>query len=331
MNVRSDLNELARQLDLIGFDVGDYRVSVYRAIIMLAVAVAVFFAGRVSTMLVRRMFRRITRLDATQQLLGEKLISIAIWIGLVFAGVDFLGISLTALAVFSGAFGLAIGFGLQKTFGNLISGIILLMDRSIKPGDVIAVSTGSDKTVGQVNKIGIRAVSVTTRDKIEFLIPNELLMTSQVENWSFSSRDVRVKVPIGVKYGSDVELVEKVLLDAVKSLPRVLERHRPQVWLHGFGANAIEFEVQMWISDPEEGLGNLRSDLLKAVWKAFLANGIEVPYAQHDIHIREWPKELAEIARIAESQAPEAIEKSGANNLAAKPKPKAKSPKGKLN
>ncbi len=331
MNIRADLQEIARQLDLIGFDVGNYRVSVYRALIMLAVGIAVVVAGRVMTALVRRSFRRITRLDATQQLLGEKLVSIAVWVGLVLAGVDFLGISLTALTVFSGAFGLAVGFGLQKTFGNLISGIILLMDRSIKPGDVIAVGTGSDKTVGQVNKIGIRAVSVTTRDRIEFLIPNELLMTNQVENWSFSSRDVRVKVPVGVAYGSDIEKVEKVLLDAALSLKRVLNRNPPQVWLHGFGSNAIEFEVQMWIDDPEEGLGNLRSDLLKAVWKAFVANGIEVPYAQHDVHIREWPKELAEVARIAQSRAPEAIERSGANDLGPKPKPKAKTPKRKLN
>lgn len=328
MDFRRDLTEIARQLDLIGFDVGDYRISLYSAVIMLFVAATVLVAGRIATLLVRRTFKRITRLDATQQLLGEKLVSIVIWVGLVLAGVDFLGISLTALTVFSGAFGLAVGFGLQKTFGNLISGIILLMDRSIKPGDVIAVGSGSDKTVGQVNKIGIRAVSVTTRDKIEFLIPNELLMTNQVENWSFSTRDVRVKVPVGVKYGTDIEKVEKVLLEAATSLDRVLDRRPPQVWLHGFGANAIEFEVQMWIDDPEEGLGNLRSDLLKAVWKNFAANGIEVPFAQHDIHIREWPKELAEIARIAESQAPEAVEKSGPNDLSPKRKAKPKAGKG---
>jgi small-conductance mechanosensitive channel len=308
MTIREEFVAIARQLDSIGFDVGDYRVSLYRAVLMLMVGAFVIMAGRLSGVLVRRFFRRMHRLDATQQLLGEKLVGIAVWIGLVLAGVDFLGISLTALTVFSGALGLAVGFGLQKTFGNLISGIILLMDRSIKPGDVIAVGTGSDKTVGQVNRIGIRAVSVTTRDKIEFLIPNELLMTNQVENWSFSSRDVRVKVPIGVAYGTDIELVEKVLLEAANSLPRVLDRHPPQVWLHGFGANAIEFEVQLWIDDPEEGLGNLRSDLLKAVWRDFARNGIEVPFAQHDVHIREWPKELAEIARMAESQAPEAVD-----------------------
>jgi small-conductance mechanosensitive channel len=186
--------------------------------------------------------------------------------------------------------GLAIGFGLQKTFGNLISGIILLMDRSIKPGDVFAVGTGSDKTVGQVNRIGIRAVSVITRDRIEYLIPNELLMTSQVENWSFSSRDVRVKVPVGVAYGSDLELVEKLLLEEANKLPRVLGRRTPEVWLQEFGESSVVFEVQLWIEDPEEGLGNLRSDLLKGVWKSFKANRIELPFAQRDLHVKAWPK-----------------------------------------
>lgn len=311
MNISHDINEVIRQLDSIGFDVGDYRVSVYRAILMLMVGIAVLIIGRISGVLVKRFFRSMHRLDPTQQLLGEKLVGMAIWVGLVMAGVDFLGISLTALTVFSGAFGLAVGFGLQKTFGNLISGIILLMDRSIKPGDVIAVGGGADKTVGQVNRIGIRAVSVTTRDKIEFLIPNELLMTSQVENWSFSSRDVRVKVPVGVAYGSDIDTVEQVLLDAANSLDRVLQRNPPQVWLHNFGANGIEFEVQLWIDDPEDGLGNLRSDLLKRVWKGFAEKGIKVPYAQHDVHIRRWPKELAEIARTVEAEALKTTKKGG--------------------
>src|SRR5207253_1820217 len=121
-------------------------------------------------------------------------------------------------SVFSGALGLAIGFGLQKTFGNLISGIILLMDGSIKPGDVIAVGDQKVRTVGQVNRIGIRSVSVITRDKVEYLIPNEMLMTSTVENWSFSSRDVRVKVPVTVGYASDVELAERILLEEARQL-----------------------------------------------------------------------------------------------------------------
>ena len=288
----SAAGEVIAQLDAIGFDVGSYHVSLYRALLIVVTVVGVLVLGRLAGLFARRLFGRMQRLDPTQKLLGEKLFSIAAWILLALAGIDFLGINLTALAVFSGALGLAIGFGLQKTFGNLISGIILLMDRSIKPGDVIAVGTGSDKMVGQVSRIGIRAVSVVTRDKIEFLIPNEQLMTSTVENWSFSSRDVRVRVPVPVAYGSDLVLAEALILSAAQGIPRVLDRREPQVWLNSFGDNAVLFELQIWIDDPEDGLGNLRSDVLKAIWEKFKVSGVEIPFPQTDIRIKEWPAGL---------------------------------------
>ena len=292
MSIAAAAGEVIARLDAIGFDVGSYHVSLYRGLLILVTVIAVFVLGQLAQVFSRRLLGRMGRLDATQKLLGEKLFNILAWILLVLAGIDFLGINLTALTVFSGALGLAIGFGLQKTFGNLISGIILLMDRSIKPGDVIAVGAGADKVVGQVSKIGIRAVSVVTRDKIEFLIPNEQLMTSTVENWSFSSRDVRVRVPVPVAYGSDLVLAERLILAAAHSIPRVLDRREPQVWLNSFGDNAILFEVQIWIEDPEEGLGNLRSDLLKAIWENFKVSGVEIPLPQTDIRIKEWPAGL---------------------------------------
>ena len=289
MTVKQNMIDVIRRLDSWGFDIGDYRISLYRAILIVVVTIGIVILGRLAGLLIRRTYRRMKRLNAAQQLLGEKLTSLLVWTLLVLSGIDLMGISLAALTVFSGAFGLAIGFGLQKTFGNLISGIILLMDGSIKPGDVIAVGEGSEKTVGQVSRIGIRSVSVITRDKIEYLIPNEQLMTSQVENWSFSSRDVRVKVPISVAYGTDLDLAEKLMLDEARKIARVVDHHPPAVWLTAFGENSIKFEIQLWIDDPEEGLGNLRSDVLKAVWKSFKANGIEVPFAQMDMHLKSWP------------------------------------------
>lgn len=289
MNLPRSLPELFGWLDAIGFDVGDYHISLLVLFKVLTVALAVLSSGWLINKLLRRLLRRMHRLDQTQQLLGEKLGSIAVWTALVLVGIDVLGISLTALAVFSGAFGLAIGFGLQKTFGNLISGIILLMDRSIKPGDVIAVGSGNDKTVGQVHRIGIRAVSVTTRDQIEYLIPNELLMTSTVENWSFSTRDVRLKVPVGIAYGSDVELAERLMLEAANATQRVHADPAPTVWISSFGESAIEFEIQLWIDDPEAGTGNIRSDLLKRIWLLFKQHGVQLPYPQRDLHVKEWP------------------------------------------
>ena len=289
MSVASSFGEVIAQLDAIGFDVGTYHISLYRALLIVVTVVAVFALGRLAASFSGRFFGRMHRLDPAQQLLGQKLFNIAAWIILTLAGIEFLGISLTALTVFSGAFGLAVGFGLQKTLGNLIAGIILLMDGSIKPGDVIGINDGKDKTIGQVKKIGIRAVSITTRDEKEYLIPNEILMTTQVENWSYSSRDVRVKVPISVAYGTDLDLAERLMLQAAAACPRVLESPGSSVWLNAFGDNGIEFEMQLWIRDPEEGIGNLRSDVLKRVWHLFRDHGVEIPYPQREITVKAWP------------------------------------------
>ena len=221
------------------------------------------------------------------QLLVEKVITIIVWAAAFFLGIDLLGIDLTALAVFSGAFGLAIGFGLQKTFGNLIAGIILLMDRSIKPGDVIAVADlAGNESFGQIRKIGIRAVSVTTRDQREYLIPNENLMINQVENWSYSSKNVRMQVPVGVSYEADMKLAEELMLEAAKSCDRVLSAPPPTVWMSEYGDSSVNFVIHCWITDPEDGVGNVRSAVLKKLWWLFKDNGIEIPFPQRDLHIR---------------------------------------------
>ena len=278
------LTDIAEAGDALGFDYGHTRISLYRAVLAVIVLFAVILFGRLASKVIRGLFSRMSNLDPTQRLLGEKLVSIVVWVLTVLIGIDVLGISLTALTVFSGALGLAVGFGLQKTFGNLIAGIILLMDRSIKPGDVIAIADGKGTAVGQVKKIGIRAVSVTTRDAIEYLIPNEILMTSQVENWSYSSRDVRVRVPVTVAYGTDIERAESLMIQAARAVKRVHNEPSPSVWLKAFGDNAIEFEIQCWIDDPEEGVGNVRSDVLKQVWHLFRENGVEIPFPQRVVH-----------------------------------------------
>lgn len=264
-------------LHAIGFDLGGYHVSLLGVFKILTVVVLVVAIGWTLTRFVRRVFRRMTRLELGQQVLGEKLVNIAVWTALILIGVDVLGINLTALTVFSGAFGLAIGFGLQKTLGNLISGIILLMDRSIEPGDVIAVGTGADKTVGKVNRIGIRAVAVTTRDHIRYLIPNELLMTQAVENWTASTKDERMKVPVRVTYGTDLELAERLMLQAIEGVERVQHNPEPAVWLVNFAERGIEFEIQVSISQPEIGTGAIRSAILRNVWRLFAEHGVEMP------------------------------------------------------
>ncbi len=289
MSLPENIAAVVNRLDSFGFDVGATRVSLYRAGLLIIVVVGVYVAGRIASIGVRRIFRRITPLDATERLLGEKLVGLIVWLVCILVGIDILGIDLTALTVFSGAFGLAIGFGLQKTFGNLLAGIILLLDRSIKPGDIITVNDGITNTVGQVKRIGMRAVSVTTRDKKEYLIPNENLMINQVENWSYSSREVRVKVPVSVAYGTDIDLIDRLLLEATGVSDRVLHTPPPTVWLNSLGENGMLFEIQIWIDDPEEGLDNVRSDVLKQVLRLFKEHEVRIPYPQRDLHVKESP------------------------------------------
>ena len=284
----STVGSVINTLDSYAIDVGHTHISLWSASVVLMIVFAILLVGRFGSRVAHWLLAKLTKLDSTQQLLAEKLITIAVWAFSVLIGIDVLGIDLTALAVFSGAFGLAIGFGLQKTFGNLIAGIILLMDRSIKPGDVIAIADQAGKeTFGQIRKIGIRAVSITTRDKREYLIPNENLMINQVENWSYSDRNVRIQVPVGVSYKADMKLAEELMLKAADDTPRILKVPAPGVWLDAYGDSSVNFIIQCWIRDPENGVGNVRSAVLKRLWWLFEENGVEIPFPQRDINLRE--------------------------------------------
>jgi small-conductance mechanosensitive channel len=280
------LQPLTETLDRIGFSAARHRISLLTAIQFVVIVVALYAVVKLLNRVVAHSIRRASGLDATQQLLVRKIAGIVIVVVAFFIGIDLLGIDLTAFTVFSGAFGLAIGFGFQKTFGNLIAGIILLMDRSVKPGDVIAVGD----SFGHVTKIGVRAVSIVTRDGKEHLIPNENMMTQEVENWSYSSRDVRVHIPVGIAYDCDVPQAQKLMIQAAKEAKRVMQVPPPSVWLRAFGESSIDHEILVWISDPEAGVGSVRSEILNKVWALFKEHGISIPNPQRDIHVKEWPK-----------------------------------------
>lgn len=273
-------------LNRVGFAVGDNRFTLLSLITALITVVLLLAGVRLANRVVDRAIGRARGLDPTQRLLGQKLAGIAVLVAAFFIGIDLLGVDLTAFAVFSGAVGLAVGFGLQKTFGNLIAGIILLMDRSVKPGDVIVIGD----SVGQVNKIGVRAVSMITRDGKEHLIPNENLMTQEVENWSFSDRNVRVRIPVGVGYDCDLRLAQQLMLQAANESPRVMDELPSTVWLTAFGESSVDHEILVWINDPEAGIGNVRSDVLNRLWWLFKEHGIEIPYPQRDVHVRSLPE-----------------------------------------
>ena len=280
------LEPITSAMDRVGFDIGDRRFSLLWLVTIVTTAVLLLIAVRIVSRLASHSINSSSKMDAAQKLLGQKIASVVILIGAFFIGLDLLGIDLTALSFFSGAFGLAVGFGLQKTIGNLFAGIILLMDRSIKPGDIIVVGD----SFGWVNKIGVRAVSVLTRDGKEHLIPNENLMTTEVENWSYSDQNVRMKIPVGVSYNSDMQLVQTLLFKAVEDSPRIMKRPEPKVWMLEFGDNSVNWEIRAWINDPQEGIGNIRGDIMMRIWQLFKENDIEIPFPQRDLHLKNWPQ-----------------------------------------
>lgn len=283
----SAVGDIVETLDNIALKVGSYDISAWDVLIVLLVILSVVAVAYFASKFAHAVLKRVTKLDDGQRLLAEKVVSLGIWALAFMIGIDLLGIDLTALAVFSGAFGLAIGFGLQKTFGNLIAGIILLMDKSIKPGDVIAIADQAGQTTfGEIQKIGIRAVSITTRDQREYLIPNENLMINQVENWSYSSKNVRIQVPAGVSYDCDIKLAEKLMLQAANDCERILKSPPPTAWLDGYGDSSVNFIIHCWISDPENGTGNIKSMVLKRLWDLLQENDIEIPFPQRDLNLR---------------------------------------------
>ncbi len=296
LNIVGWLNITIAALDKSAITIGDHQLSL---LILIKGAVILAFllwlAGIASDAAERALWR--SHLAPSQKVLFHKLakmifIAIAIMFGLNVVGIDF-----TALAVFSGALGIGIGFGLQKVFANLMSGFILLMDKSIKPGDVIAVGN----TYGWVNRLGARYVSILTRDGKEHLIPNEILITQPVENWTYTDDKIRIHIPIGVSYNSDVPLVKKLLLEVVQKHPRIIQRPEPVCLIKGFGDNSVDFEIRAWIEDPVNGIGNVMSGVYEEVWSVFKEHGIVVPFPQRDLNFNM--EQIKEIIRMMKAEA----------------------------
>jgi len=197
----------------------------------------------------------------------------------LLAVVGSLGIDLTALTVFSGAVGVGIGFGLQKVVSNFVSGVIILMDKSIKPGDVISLG----ETFGWIRLLRGRYVSVVTRDGREYLIPNDDFITGQVVNWSFTDKLVRLDVPFGVSYGSDPHDVRKIAVAACAGVSRVANDPLPVCHLTAFGDSSLDFLLRFWIADPEQGLTNIRGAVMLALWDGFKENGIDIPFPHRHV------------------------------------------------
>lgn len=282
LNIIGRLDDTISLLEQASFSLGKIEVSALTMLQgLIALTVLLWLTALLAQLLESRIKSSIN-LTPSIKVLSTKLVRIGLAIAACIFALSIVGIDLTAFAVFGGAIGVGLGFGLQKIFANLISGFILLVDKSIKPGDVIAVAND----YGRVDALGARYVSVLTRDGIEHLIPNEELIITRVENWSHTHNLIRLRKTVGIHYKADVRLAIELCKAAMSETARILQDPPPVVLLRDFGESSVDLELRFWINDPMNGRANVVSAVLLSIWDKFAANDIEIPYPQRDLHLR---------------------------------------------
>lgn len=275
-------------LDSLAFNSGNLRLSLLLVIKTIIIFSILFWlAGKLSRVVTSRIDDS-DGLTPSVKVLLNKMAKFLIFTSAILFTLSSVGIDLSAFAFLGGAIGVGLGFGLQKIVSNFISGIIILADKSIKPGDVVEIGN----VYGWVRKLDTRFVSVVTRSGKEFLIPNEDFITKEVINWSYSDELVRVDAEVGVSYSSDLRLVQELMMKAIEEKERILTNPEPNVLLIGFGDNSVNFELRFWISDPRNGIQNIRSQVLLSIWDHFNEHDIVIPFPQQDYHLKSLPDEL---------------------------------------
>jgi small-conductance mechanosensitive channel len=282
------LDPIVAGLDNIGIAAGKSRVTVWSVLkLLFTLTLFVLVAAWISRWIDRRLKKLRNLAPSTR--IGLAKFANAFLIGLsILMGLNAAGVDLTALTVLTGAIGLGLGFGLQSIAANFVSGFVLLMDRSIKPGDVISLSGQSGTSTenfGWVQELRGRYVVIRDRDGIEMLVPNQHLISNAVINWSYTDPRIRLKLPVRVSYSDDPELALQILLRACEGQRRVLRDPPPVARLMQFGDHGIELELRFWISDPQEGVNNVRSEVNRSIWALFKEHKITIPMAQREIRI----------------------------------------------
>jgi len=281
LNIIGILDETISILEGIGFQFGEVQLtllSIIKAAVILITLVK--SVNWFSTYLDKKLLT-VPEIMPSTRLMITKSVNITLLFMVSLIALNSIGINLTALTLFSGAIGVGIGFGLQKIVGNFVSGLILLSDKSIKPGDVVQLAD----VYGSIKNMGGRYVSVVTRDEKEYLIPNEDLITQQVINWSYSSKKIRIRVPIGISYQADPHEVIRLMVKRMGAIKRILTDPPPACLLVGFGDSSVDLQLRFWIDDPQNGVANVTSEVLLKIWDTLKENGIEIPFPQRDIHI----------------------------------------------
>ncbi len=276
------LDPITGFLDEVAISFGSVHISLLSIINGIVLLAILLLAVVTISNQIEKYIGRVTDLSPSLQVLIVKLTKIGLSTLVVLILINSFGIDLTALAVFGGALGIGIGLGLQKVISNLFSGILLLLDKSIKPNDVISVG----ETFGWVEKLGVRFTSVRTRDGIEHIIPNEELISQRVESWSHSDKSVRLRIPIGISYNSDLKRAIDLCIEAANQVARVNSDPAPKCLLRAFGENSLNLEIRVWVDDMTLGRGSVINEILINVWEKFQEHDIQVPYPQRDIHLK---------------------------------------------
>ena len=268
-------------LEMISFQFGERQISVLDLLNGIGILLLLLWGSSLIGGAGEKRIKQLPHVPPSLQVLFAKVFRTILVVMSFVIALSTIGLDLSSFAILGGAIGVGIGFGLQKVVSNLVSGLILLVDRSIKPGDVIEI----EGTYGWINSLRARYASVITRDGKEHLIPNEDLITNRVINWSFSDRNVRVRVPIGISYEANPRDAIQLCLDSANASNRTLQNPEAKCLITGFGENSIDLELRFWIDDPSNGVGNIRSEVLMGIWDRFKEKGIGIPFPQRDVRI----------------------------------------------
>lgn len=280
------LSEVVAHLssDKMTLKLGESSFTLYRAIKSLILVIALFWVASIFSDFGEKQIKRLMRgqKDANKSLVITAFQTLLYVIAILIT-LDIIGLDITTLAVFSGALGIGLGFGLQKVASNFISGLILLFEKSVEVGDLIELNDGVN---GFVRHTGARYTLIETFENREIMIPNEDFITNKVTNWTFSNEKGRVDIVIGVSYGSDLDKAYKLILEAAKEHPRCSKETEPECYLTDFGDSSVNFELYFWVDDIITGRKRPRSDVLFTIWRKFKENNIEIPFPQRDVHIK---------------------------------------------
>lgn len=284
LSIFNVLDETTATLDAIGMDLGEFRLSALAVIKGVMALFVLLYGAIVAAGFAERRIYKTSALTRSSQVLIAKIVRTSLIVFALLIGVTSAGIDLSLFAVFGGAVGLGVGFGLQKGISNLFSGMLLLLDKSIKPGDIIELEGGM---FGWVDRMGARYTEIVTRDNKSFLIPNEDFITQRVVNWSHANTLIRLEVQFGVDYRHNPHEIKRLAEEAAMKPERVCSDQPPVCHLAEFGESSMNFKLRFWIQDAEKGVTNMRGEVMLALWDIFQENNIKIPYPHREVYIRE--------------------------------------------